>query len=243
MDKINIQRCCQGYGRDDIDVEQVYRRLAELKVAVLMNIPTLEHASSPTVNQKVSIITELSHNSGGKAANTIYIGPKVEAIYILNRNTADMPPLVLTAINGISVLDTIYSTVPITLQRVVCTNQLIVPHDTSFNKAKMEAHGWCHYYSRNNSDISPFNKYQLDVLHLFPSCHDQLDFYFRASGVSQTKGVNTANGTGTTVNTANGIVAANGVGVQRHSPSVFSRTGADPRSYLAEGPFSAMIPC
>lgn len=189
MDILNLERCVSGYIKQQEKSEQseqseqekcvsdICRQMSGLKTQVIERISSVRYSTNLSVNDDVSIITELTHSMTVSGSHKIiYVGPKVKSIFILCNPRTD---IFLTAINGASAVDTVYSTAPLTFVGLSCLKHLIVPHGSSVTKEIMEQHGWYHYYHERNSDTE-HNQYQLDFLILFPGFSQKLDFYFRS---------------------------------------------------------------
>jgi hypothetical protein len=192
----NLQRCIDGYGRQDISAEKLVRTMTSHKRYV-------EHRAKNTpryltslmiVKDQVSVICGIhvaSHASSKGDLNVVVL-PSVKVLYIVSQ-TSTVERVVLYAPRAVTV-ECIYSNIPVVLHGVTCTGQLVVPKDTTVSKSTMEKSGWLHYYSPNTDENQAYDPYQLDFLHICSnrgpgsgpgSGSKGFDFYFRKHGTDQ----------------------------------------------------------
>jgi len=141
------------------------------------------------VKDQFSVIYGLHVASALKSKGNlnVIVLPGVKVLYIISQ-TSGLERVVLYAPRTVTV-DCIYSNLPIVLNGVTCTGQLVVPKDTTVSKSTMEKSGWLHYYSQNQVE-EYHDPYQLNFLHICSlpasasasastSASKGMDFYFR----------------------------------------------------------------
>lgn len=178
-DLINLQRCIDGYGRQDISADKLVKNMSDRKQYVIhraKNTPRYM-TSLMIVKDQYSVIYGVNVVKNKGDLNVVVL-PSVKVLYIISQ-TSCITRVVLYAPKAVTV-DSIYSNIPVVFNGVSCVGQLVVPKDTSVSKSKMEKQGWLHYYScENTTEDQEHNPYQLDFLHMLSTGHTGLDFYFR----------------------------------------------------------------